>query len=246
MPFTFIKNGCQYTITVKRVPYENVKNDVDTHKKYVTFLSKKKDILTKDKQKESLAILNDFKKHSSHATLHVSQLNLQTHKISEYNFAITSKPNVVTIKPSLSEAMLGETAKSYGVIEFEKGLYITSHSIDNRLHLKSEELRYDEDKNCYIEMATNEPYYITKENLEEMSFFLVNKIESKNVEKIDITSKGDFKNDIVSYKMLEMLKTGTLDNKSHPEIDTAFTIVNEEYTQYEIEFCNKNAVRFDE
>ena len=99
MPFTLIKNGCQYTITLKRVPYANVKKHVEPHQKYVKFLSKKEgDIITKDQKDESLDILNDFKIHSSHATLHVSQLNLQKHG---YNFAITSSYNKTIIKRSV-------------------------------------------------------------------------------------------------------------------------------------------------
>ena len=99
---------------------------------------------------------------------------------------------------------------------------MTSHSI---LHLKSEILKYDEDSDRYIKMAINNPFYITQKNFEIMSLLAVNQIESKNVEKIDITSKGDSKNDIVSYKMLEMLKTGKLDNKSYPEIDKELNIM---------------------
>ncbi len=124
MPFTLIKNGCQYTIMLKRVPYANCKKYVEYNKQYVTFLSKeeKGGILTKDKQDESLAILNDFRKHCSHATLHVTTLDLKTHEKHEYDFAITSKSNAVTIKPSLSEALVGETAKSYPVRKIVDGL----------------------------------------------------------------------------------------------------------------------------
>lgn len=248
MPFTLIKNGCQYTITVKRVPYANCKDYIKYHKQYVTFLNEN-NILTKNKQRESWDILNDFRKHCSHATLHVSQLNLKTHEKHEYDFAITSKSNAVTIKPSLSEAMVGETAKSYPVRKIVENLYLTSHSIDNGC-LKPESLIYDEDADRYKEMATNEPYNITQENFEIMSLLVVNQIESKNVEKIDITSKGDFKNDIVSSKMLEAFQKGQFDNKSYPEIDKELNIVDEKFFQLEIEFekkfYNKNPTKINE
>lgn len=250
MPFTLIKNGCQYTIMLKRVPYANCKDYIKYHKQYVTFLNEKEgDIFTKDKQRESLDILNDFRKHCSHATLHVSQLNLKTHEKHEYDFAITSKSNAVTIKPSLSEAMVGETAKSYPVRKIVEKLYLTSHSIDNGC-LKPESLIYDEDADRYREMATNEPYNITQEKFEIMSFLVVNQIESKNVEKIDITSKGDFKNDIVFSKMLEAFQKGQFDNKSYPEIDKELNIVDEKFFQLEIEFekkfYNKNPTKINE
>lgn len=99
-------------------------------------------------------------------------------------------------------------------------------------------------------MATNEPYDITQENFEIMSLLVVNQIESKKVEKIDITSKGDLKNDIVSSKMLEAFQKGQFDNKSYPEIDKELNIVDEKFFQLEIEFekkfYNKNPTKINE
>lgn len=237
---------------LKRVPYANCKDYIKYHKDYLKFLGKRKerDILTIDQKNESSDILNDFKIHCSHATLHVSQLNLKTHERHEYNFAITSSAKPVTIKPSLSEAMVGETAKNYPVRKIAEELYITSHSIYNGWPLQPESLIYDEDADRYKEMATNKPFNITQENFEIMSLLVVNQIESKDVEKIDITSKGNFKDDIVSFKMLEAFQKGQFANKSNPEIDKELNIVDKKFVQLEMEFetkfYNKNTTKFNE
>lgn len=64
------------------------------------------------------------------------------------------------------------------MIKIKEGLYITSHSICNNWNLKSEQLKYDEDKDCYIELATNNPFKITKKDMENIFNIVVDRIES--------------------------------------------------------------------
>lgn len=232
-----IKNNCLWEFRVVKVPKDAYKQYIEIQNKYVKFVyqkQKKENIITLKTMDHSLKLLNSYEKQVCHATIEVLMLNLDTNEKQVYNFAVTSKQKLITIKPSLSEYMLGEKSKMYNVIEIKKGLYITSHSINNNWELKSEELRYDEDKDCYIEIATNQPFDITKGDMEKISNILINNIESVKIE--DITLSGDFINDIVSCKILEELRKGTFENKSHQEISKEIDKLNDNFIKLEINF----------
>lgn len=236
MVIELIHDGSRFRITANRVPNSIFKKDIIYKSGHVKFLHKK-NFLTESERDKSLDILKDYHKHSSHATLHVEKQNLTTGEIQNFNFAITSSPKPVTILPSLSELLLGETPQTFNVIKIKEGLYITSHSICNALDLKSEQLRYDEDKDCYIEIATNKSFYITKNDMENMFLILINQIESANgVKQIDITSQGDFTNSIVSYKMLELMRNGEFNQKSYEEIGYTMNLVDDKCVKYEKEY----------
>ena len=128
------------------------------------------------------------------------------------------------------------------------GLYITSHSISNNWDLKPEQLRYDEDKDCYIETAIDKDneFDITKKDMENIFNIVVDRIESvEGVKKIDITSNGDLKNDIVSYKIL---KDNDFNQKTYQEIGKEIDLVNDTFIELEKEYSKfkKSTEPFDE
>lgn len=236
MIIEFIQNGSRFKITLSRVPSsirnKYIKDQID----YIPLL-RKRNFLTTSESKQSFDILKDYKKHSVHVMLNVKKQNLTTGEIQNFNFAITSKPKDVIILPSLSEALLGETPKTYNVIKIKDGLYITSHGICNAWDLKSEQLQYDEDSDDYIEKGTNKPFNITKKDMEKMADLVVNNIESsEGIKKVDITSMGDFKNDIVSYKMLELIKKGEFDKETYQESSYKMDLVDNTFNKLEKEY----------
>lgn len=236
MQWIIIINNNLYTCALNRVLLAIFKKDIKYEKGYAKSLLKEK-IITKQKYDESVNILKDYEIHGSHATLYVTKQNLTMGETQNFNFAITSSSKPVTIFPSLSESLLGETPQTFNVIKIKEGLYITSHSICNALDLKSEQLRYDEDKDCYIEIATNKQFYIMKKDMENMFSVVVNSLESANgVKQIDITSQGDFTNSIVSYKMLELMGNGEFNQETYYEKGQKMNLANGKFNDLQEEY----------
>ena len=235
---SFTINGYLYKILIRRIPYANCKANIKVQRDYSNFLHYN-NVLTKS---ESEYILNMLAKHQidcSHGTIDVFKHCLKTGEIQQHSFAITSSPKDVIILPALSESLLGEKAKTFNVIKIKDGLYITSHSISNNWDLKPEQLRYDEDKDCYIETAIDKDneFDITKKDMENIFNIVVDRIESvEGVKKIDITLNGDLRNDVVSFKLLEKIKSGDFDKKNYQEIGKEIDLVNDTFTKLEKEF----------
>lgn len=235
---SFIINGYLYRVAVMRVPYANCKANIKAQVDYLNYLYYKK-VLTKSESDYILTMLAKYQIHCSHGTINVFKQCFKTGEIQHYSFAITSSYKDVIIVPSLSELELGEMAKTFNVIKIKEGLYITSHSISNHWDLQSKQLRYDEDKGCYIETTTGKynEFDITKKDMEKIFNIIVNRIEStEGVKKIDITSNGDLRNDVVSFKLLEKIKSGDFDKKNHQEIGKEIDLVNDTFTKLEKEY----------
>lgn len=237
MQHVIIKNGNLFKYTLNRVNTNNCNRYIKTQEGYIKNLIKN-DKITKQEQQASLNILRDYRKHCMHATLNVTKQNLTTGEIQHFSFAITSKPKDVIILPSLSEKLLGETPEMYNVIKIKDGLYITSHSICNAWDLKSEQLQYDENADKYIEVnKPNKPFDITQGDLEKMADLVVTNIESSvGIKNIDITSMGDLRNDIVSYKMLELMKNDEFEKETYQEISHKMDLIDDKFNKLEEEY----------
>lgn len=221
---------------IRRIPYANCKANINVQREYSKFLHYN-NVLTKNESEYILNMLKGYQMDCSHGTIDVFKHCLETGEIQHYSFAITSSPKDVTIVPPLSELVVGEIPKTFNVIKIKDGLYITSHSISNNWDLKPEQLWYDEDKDCYIELATNNPFKITKKDMEHIFNIVVDRIEStEGVKKMDITLNGDLRNDVVSFKLLEKIKSGNFDKKNHQEISKEIDLVNDTFTKLEKEF----------
>ncbi len=73
--------------------------------------------------------------------------------------------------------------------------------------------------------------------MEKIFNIIVNLIEStKGVKKINITSNGDLSNDVVSFKLLEKIKSGDFDKKNYQEISKEIDLVNDTFTKLEKEY----------
>jgi hypothetical protein len=169
------------------------------------------------------------------------------HEIQEYLLPITSSQNKVTILPSLTESLLGENEKIYNVIKIMDNLYITSHSLIINVDsskLEFESLKYDEKKAYYVDSDNKDFINLTKKNLEKMCQDIVNRLDlmDTKIEKIDITTSGDLKNDVVGLKYLEEYKKGTFDKKTYQEINIEMDILDTKFMQIENEFKEKEFI----
>lgn len=173
----------------------------------------------------------------SHSIVQVLKENPINNEIKEYFFPVTKSSNSVKIIPSLSEYILGMSQKIIDVKKVSDHLYHTKHSI-KVANLDFHDLKYDNSKACYVDKDNNEFSNLNQENFKTICLSIIDHIESTEtkISKIDITSSGDIKNDVVSFKVLEAFRNGDFANKSYTEIEKKIDYISDEYATYESNF----------
>jgi hypothetical protein len=243
MRLVIITKQASYILSLVRMNAKKCSNHINSQKEYLIDL-RKEDLITEEQMKNIIKALDKAEVHCIHSMLHVSKEDLISKQIQKYLFAITSSPNKVTILKSLSESVLGENPEYYNVIKILDDLYITSHSLAIHLsnELPFEELQYDKNKGHYVgfDKSNNLKDFknFTNENIEKMCLEVISRLEytETKIEKIDITTTLDLKNDIVAFKYLEEFKKGTFDKATYQEIDSEMDQLDEKFTKIENEF----------
>lgn len=169
-------------------------------------------------------------------------------KIMRYGITQRDKP-VEIIQSVLDQS---EQMQNFNVIKISEGLYITSHclikdsSINKKLNF--EELKYDFDKDCYVDIdkynnnKTTDYTNLTKENVEKMWLYLDRFIDTK-IKKIDITNTADVMNQVAFLSYLKEFEKGIFNKNSYQEIEKAMVQEDIKFTKLETQL-NKNINKF--